>query len=319
MSEQGRSSHEASPAPSDLMDIDLPSEPIEEEDHDLDISASDAEVFLVKVPTFLADRWTKGHDFDEQGEQITGDELEVGEIIIPNLPDGTPDYTKITLQLHPRPSLPQNYTLPLQPAQNSEHIFSTSDSLHGLEVAGRVLKHGTLTPVIDKSYHSLMAARAKKVESKKREIQWVDVSGTSAQTYIKPVNSVPRSAFGSAALKKVDKEKKERIDKEDLKILLFNAFEQYAHWSFKGLVEHTKQPQVWLKDVLTEIAFLNKRGPYVGTWELKPEFKTRRPRTPNAAAEEMKVEGGDDNGSVDSLDDDLDDSQENLEETTMIE
>ena len=38
-------------------------------------------------------------------------------------------------------------------------------------------------------------------------------------------------------------------------------FERRNLWSFKQLVEETKQPAMWLKEVLQEIATLNRRGP----------------------------------------------------------
>lgn len=63
------------------------------------------------------------------------------------------------------------------------------------------------------------------------------------------------------------------MEKQDLLNLIFALFEKYEHWGFKGLIDRTQQPHIWLKEVLGEVAILNKRGPYVGLWELKPEFK----------------------------------------------
>jgi transcription initiation factor TFIIF subunit beta len=41
----------------------------------------------------------------------------------------------------------------------------------------------------------------------------------------------------------------------------------------KGLREVTNQPEAYLKEVLEEIAIMNRSGPYNGKWSLKPEFK----------------------------------------------
>lgn len=54
--------------------------------------------------------------------------------------------------------------------------------------------------------------------------------------------------------------------------MLFAAFEQYPYWSFKGLVEHVKQPHSYLKEVLGEICNFIKKGPYTAKYQLKPEF-----------------------------------------------
>ncbi|OMH81933.1 Transcription initiation factor IIF subunit beta [Zancudomyces culisetae] len=64
----------------------------------------------------------------------------------------------------------------------------------------------------------------------------------------------------------------ERLPREKLVDLLFSAFEKYAYWSFKGLLEFTKQPSTYLKEVLGDIAILNKRGPYNSMYSLKPEY-----------------------------------------------
>jgi transcription initiation factor TFIIF subunit beta len=43
----------------------------------------------------------------------------------------------------------------------------------------------------------------------------------------------------------------------------------------KGFREVTNQPEAYLKEVLDDIAIMNRSGPYNGKWSLKPEFKHR--------------------------------------------
>lgn len=64
-----------------------------------------------------------------------------------------------------------------------------------------------------------------------------------------------------------------RIPRNELLDLLFKLFESYDYWSLKGLKERTKQPEVYLKEVLDEIAILIKKGPYSMKYSLKPEYK----------------------------------------------
>ena len=52
-------------------------------------------------------------------------------------------------------------------------------------------------------------------------------------------------------------------------------FERRNLWTFKQLVEETKQPAVWLKEVLSELAVLNRRGPNTGMWTLKDMYKRK--------------------------------------------
>lgn len=65
------------------------------------------------------------------------------------------------------------------------------------------------------------------------------------------------------------------MPRNELMDLLFAAFDKFPYWSFRGIVEHTKQPSQYLKEILSEICILNKRGPYAGNYQLKPEFKQR--------------------------------------------
>jgi transcription initiation factor TFIIF subunit beta len=65
------------------------------------------------------------------------------------------------------------------------------------------------------------------------------------------------------------------MPRNELMDLLFAAFDKFPYWSFKGIVEHTNQPNQYLKEVLGDICILNKRGPYAGNYQLKPEFKQR--------------------------------------------
>ena len=57
------------------------------------------------------------------------------------------------------------------------------------------------------------------------------------------------------------------------KNVIFAAFEKYERWTFKGLVDFTKQPSAWLKELLADTCILNKRGPYSGYYELRTEFR----------------------------------------------
>lgn len=54
---------------------------------------------------------------------------------------------------------------------------------------------------------------------------------------------------------------------------LFRHFQERERWSIKVLRDRTQQPEAYLKEVLGEIADLNRSGEFNGTWELKPNFR----------------------------------------------
>lgn len=84
-----------------------------------------------------------------------------------------------------------------------------------------------------------------------------------------------------------------RIPRNELLDLLFTHFEQAPYWSIKALTEHVRQPQVYLKEVLGDIAMLVPRGPYQGMWTLREEYKGGK-----GGPAGKKEEGGDQKPNV---------------------
>ena len=64
-----------------------------------------------------------------------------------------------------------------------------------------------------------------------------------------------------------------RMPRNQLLDALFALFREREHWPIKLLREKTQQPEVYLKEVLSEIASLHRSGEFNGTWELMPSFK----------------------------------------------
>lgn len=79
------------------------------------------------------------------------------------------------------------------------------------------------------------------------------------------------------------------MPRNELLDLLFTHFESAPYWALKSLSEHVQQPQVYLKEVLADVARLVPRGPYQGMWTLREEFKSGN----RAGKEEGKKEEGD--------------------------
>lgn len=144
-------------------------------------------------------------------------------------------------------------------------------------LVGTVRHECQLTP-------SLQDANYSKVLSKRKQME----SGNSRAkvTFLNDLPGVNTSMFGtgmkgnsSAFLRSQKKDstrtegKAIRIPKNELLDWLFKLFEEYDYWSMKGLRERTKQPEVYLKEVLDTMAVLIKKGPYAMKYSLKPEFK----------------------------------------------
>ena len=68
-------------------------------------------------------------------------------------------------------------------------------------------------------------------------------------------------------------ERMTRMPRNQLLDMLFNMFQERPRWSIKLLRVKTQQPEVYLKEVLSEIAMLHRSGEYNGLWELKDVYK----------------------------------------------
>ncbi|XP_035445624.2 general transcription factor IIF subunit 2-like isoform X1 [Spodoptera frugiperda] len=73
--------------------------------------------------------------------------------------------------------------------------------------------------------------------------------------------------------KKSPKEKRVRDDKDAVLDMLFAAFEKHQYYNIKDLQMITRQPMVYLKEILKEICNYNYTNPHKNMWELKPEYR----------------------------------------------
>jgi len=69
-----------------------------------------------------------------------------------------------------------------------------------------------------------------------------------------------------ASKRKSQLNKAARIPKNELIDLLHKCFDRYQYWPMKTLKQETRQPEAYLKEVLTEIAILVKSGPFASNW-----------------------------------------------------
>ncbi|MED6288037.1 General transcription factor IIF subunit 2 [Characodon lateralis] len=72
--------------------------------------------------------------------------------------------------------------------------------------------------------------------------------------------------------KKKSEGKMVRADRQVVLDMLFSAFEKHQYYSFKDLVDITKQPVAYLKEIMRDIGTCHRKGTHKSTWELKPEY-----------------------------------------------
>ncbi|KAF9168104.1 hypothetical protein BGX20_011409 [Mortierella sp. AD010] len=225
---------------------------------DLDLSHAATQAWLVKIPKFLADQWS--------GINQEGVDLGKVRIINPSNPnDPTPPQFQLILPANEHTvNIPKTYSLKMNPAQvNNTFVFTEPTGPHPKPPHDPGYPTGKATSILATIKHECsVTPHAGSAES--------DPAGGRGGQFLPGVGI--RNGFIQKKAKVQMDQKTTRMPRNELVDMLFAAFEQFPYWSFKGLVEHVKQPQSYLKEVLNEIGEFIKKGPYTSKYQLKSEF-----------------------------------------------
>lgn len=150
-------------------------------------------------------------------------------------------------------------------------------------LVGRIVHETTLLPDLrDPNYNKIINKRKSLLTNPSRSAVTVldEIPGV---TFSKSSFSLIKTNDNSKFLKNATNAKQHklannegraiRMNQKDLFDLLFKLFDEYDYWSLKGLKERTRQPEVYLKETLEQIAVLIKKGPYALKYCLKREYK----------------------------------------------
>ncbi|GAA5914823.1 hypothetical protein JCM6882_007283 [Rhodosporidiobolus microsporus] len=197
--------------------------------------------------------------------------------------------------------LPTEYKLTMQNTE-SKNLYVFGEKVEEVEESGEegarkkrritsllgtVAHECSLTPNIggadaSAAYARILRERQKKAAEPKRTLKRLDVDQATANRLASGMGMsgvkgrVATFANTSSRGKpSTSTARYARIPKNELLDLLFTHFSTAPYWSLRSLNDHVKQPQVYLKEVLGEIATLVPKGPYAQMYALKPEFKQR--------------------------------------------
>lgn len=171
-------------------------------------------------------------------------------------------------------------------------------------LTGRIKHECNLRPSFSESYRKQMRERNLKYNTPVRHVKWIEDAGVSGgRGGINRLSSGVGVGSGGAfsdlivstffsriahelttiAQKTKPKHQKgvdrmARIPRNQLLDQLFTYFRNTPHWGLRPLREKTQQPEAYLKEVLSEIAFLHRSGEYNGMWELKENYKDENVR-----------------------------------------
>ncbi|KAF5349725.1 hypothetical protein D9756_008950 [Leucocoprinus leucothites] len=188
-------------------------------------------------------------------------------------------------------------------------------------LTGRIKHECNLRPSFSENYRKQMRERHLKYNTKQRQIRMIEDAGVGRGGINRLSSGVGIGSGGAFSdlvktKPKVSKgfERMARIPRNQLLDQLFSHFRETPRWGLRPLRDKTQQPEAYLKEVLSEIAFLHRSGEYNGMWELKDNYKDE-----NIKGENVPISSpGDSSGLKMELDEDYDedDDDEDMEEVS---
>jgi len=247
---------------------------------DVDLNNTKRGVWLVKVPKYISDRWEKA-----------AANTEVGKLKIKQVNKGKPEvsFTLSDMICAPLAGLTENDKLEL--IRNSstakeipkEHkfkvstiaaqtlgVFSCATTPEGNKICmeGKVNQRAECCPISNALYNDIKKDAITKAGEPRRMLKQLNKHVT---TTFRPV-SIHASSLANERAKK-EQGKKMRDDKEKVQEIIFALFEKHQFYNIKDLMQETRQPIAYLKEILKEVCNYSVKPPHRYMYELKPEYR----------------------------------------------
>ncbi|XP_061782059.1 general transcription factor IIF subunit 2-like [Nerophis lumbriciformis] len=226
-------------------------------------------VWLVKVPKYLAQQWDKVTENGEVGKITIGKKqgktkvcFSLNEELTTLGAVGEKDASVQIPRDHP-------FTMNSVGGQTMA-VFSQGDQ-DEISLEGTVVHRAECRPVVNDNYMKLKKVQMKEALKPQRLSQQLDRAIT---TVFKPVANHDFNV--EYEKKKKSEGKMVRAERQVVLDMLFSAFEKHQYYNIKDLVDITKQPVTYLKEIMREIGTYNSKGAHKSTWELKAEYRHYR-------------------------------------------
>ncbi|KAH9957129.1 transcription initiation factor IIF, beta subunit-domain-containing protein [Russula dissimulans] len=233
-------------------------------------------VWLVKIPKFLMERWSK---FDAEGVQLA--KIRIYDVA----PGAAPRIVVLVPSEDGEDDDIYELDMVNQDVHNQVVVAERAKAPSGIGRArttimtGKVKHECNLRPRMTGRYERRLTERGAAANERAVRVGLMD-GARAGRGGGKMLSSGITSAAGFADLARTKTkppkgqyERMARMPRNQLLDALFALFREREHWPIKVLRERTQQPEVYLKEVLSEIASLHRSGEFNGTWELMPSFK----------------------------------------------
>ncbi|CAL8243586.1 unnamed protein product [Lota lota] len=221
-------------------------------------------VWLVKVPKYLSQQWGKAAGRGEVGKLRISKNQGKAEVAFTL----NEDLTAIEGSGDKRVHAPRDHPFSMQTVGGQMLAVFTETPSDKVALEGVVVQRAECRPAVNDSYMKLKRMQIEESSKPLRLSQQLD----------KPVTSNYKPVANHASNLEYDRKKKEegkraRVDKQQVLDMLFSAFEKHQYYNIKDLVDITKQPVTYLKEILRDIGNYNVKGTHKNTWELRPEYR----------------------------------------------
>ncbi|KFU92009.1 General transcription factor IIF subunit 2, partial [Chaetura pelagica] len=236
-------------------------------------------VFFFQVPKYLSQQWSKASGRGEVGKlRIAKNQgrTEVSFTLNEELANISDIGGKPTSVSAPRehPFILQSVggqtlTVFTETAVESQpEEKSDGGSTDKLALEGIIVQRAECRPAATENY---MKLKRLQIEESSKPVRLSQQLEKAVTTNYKPVANHQYNI--EYERKKKEDGKRARADKQQVLDMLFSAFEKHQYYNIKDLVDITKQPVIYLKEILREIGIYNVKGTHKNTWELKPEYR----------------------------------------------
>ncbi|KAM9816689.1 general transcription factor IIF subunit 2-like [Neosynchiropus ocellatus] len=243
-------------------------------------------VWLVKVPKYLSQQWAKATGRGDvgklrivkkgnQGKPEVSFTLNEELTVIEGLEGKTvsaPREHPFTMQMVGGQTLAvftENSSG--QSEERSDGSSSGSGAGAGpdkIALEGLVVQRAECRPAVNENYMKLKRLKIEDSAKPLRLSQQLDKAVTN--NYRPVANHANNLEYEK---RKKEEGKRARAEKQQVLDMLFSAFEKHQFYNIRDLVEITKQPVNYLKEILRDIGNYNVKGTHKNTWELKPEYR----------------------------------------------
>ena len=263
----------------------------------LDIGGLEQQLWLVKIPSFVSEQWSKAKNDDILGSFMVG--------MLPGK-DGKPPTKQLIVKLNEQLNqssneTPQSFTLDDINGSGAQHTdsmiaFSTEPETEQFSVNGKVTKSLILRPQRTSDYSNLVRERSFQKFANRRESHTADFKAlqkaAEQNQTVEFISSTKAELKAKAATKKSAGDGSgEELDLAALKSKVLEAFEKSERLKLKELEGYFKDVRGFtnssvanLRELLDKYTKCHKKGMFRGYYELLPEYVSEKKPTSSVEA-----------------------------------